>query len=1500
MVKYPKVHYYPDGSIRAHPPGGVHIEPKDLHHHPDRVRPTDGCWCCGKQGHRSNQCYHNPESTNYRPSHCPNDVRGKPNRRGRAKHRQGNIPGIDFPYSWPDQPQDNPKPKPKTRSKTRPRSRPKQKLPKVFTCSETDVYHCSHVQDSCLDPNGLNICRYPMECPFLTKGDRSNQPFCQPVQPVDDPICDLPTQEELRSAALGDIHSNYDSNVALFTTVDEQFINALLLAPHKAKAVMNERESFTIVWDSGASRCITNDLQDFVSPPTPKRIHLGGLATGLHSEAEGMVAWTVPTVTGGLRTLRLPALLANSPVKLASTGVINDVYPEETIVLDSQGATLSGLKGDPTREPVKAWKNPLNNIPECQAYRMSGLEMAAAKLHHITTTVDPRNINLSEPEKELLRWHQRLGHIDQQKVQFLFRSGVLATSLAKRSLQQRASKLQTKPRCAACQFGKQTARGNKHRAKNSHTITDATPVLKEGNLFPGQMISVDHFVCSTKGVTLSSRGGSGAEGYCGGCIMVDHASGHVHVGFQKHLNTHETLAAIQVFERLALDNGVVPTSYMSDSGTAFTSKEFREHLSTYKQINKFAGTGAHHHNAVAERSIRTIMSIARTMMMHAAIHWPDMADATLWPLAVEYACFVFNRVPNPHTGLSPLDVFTGTRQPQRRLHDCHVWGCPAYLLDKRIADGKKLPQFQPKSERTIFVGISDKHFANIPRVLNPRTRSITTPYHAVFDDWFATVSANVDELPDFQTPEWTQLFGDSIYQFIEDETWTQEAPVDAQQQQMFERRERVADSLDLKYNSPNQPHDVDNHELSLDSDDVVPPLIPRPRSGSQRESARPAVTGWRRETRQTPIQTPTAQPPIPDYSAELTPTWEPPTAPSLPGTPVPGVEFNDPTPAPSTRPTHKVPGLSTPGEVIHTKRVRNRPKYLVEGNYTVQGNNITVGGNTYHFSPEVFYYLLDEPFPEFYKASQSDPDTMTLQQALADTENYGKWIEALEKEIRALEEHGVWEEVPVSDARGDIVPSHFVMKVKRKPDGSLDKFKARLVIAGNRMQSYGFETFAPVCAWSTVRILLVLALTWGWHTCTCDYSNAFIHSKLPDSSPVWMRLPKGYRSAKPGRTCLKLKKSLYGSNFAPFLWVKTCGKALENYGLKPSKHDPCLYTKPGVMVACYVDDLLMAFKDPNEKKVFLQSMKDQGFTLTMDDNLGSFLGIKFEHLEDGTINLTQPALIDKIIEATNMQDCNPSPTPAAPNQPLGKDPDGEPMTDSWNYKSVCGMLLYLSTNSRPDITYAVSQVCRFSHDPKQSHAAGVKRIVRYLAGTKNMGTYFKPDGTLSLDSMSDSDFAGLYNVDPVEDPSSSKSRMGYIIKLSGCPLIWKSALITSVCLATAESEYYSLSHCLRALLPIRRLLEELAERLELDPELRSTISSRAFGDNSACMTIARDHRLTSRTRYYHVFAHHFWEAVDEGVVVPTNIATTLMDADYFTKGMPREGFEKNRKRVQGW
>jgi hypothetical protein len=144
--------------------------------------------------------------------------------------------------------------------------------------------------------------------------------------------------------------------------------------------------------------------------------------------------------------------------------------------------------------------------------------------------------------------------------------------------------------------------------------------------------------------------------------------------------------------------------------------------------------------------------------------------------------------------------------------------------------------------------------------------------------------------------------------------------------------------------------------------------------------------------------------------------------------------------------------------------------------------------------------------------------------------------------------------------------------------------------------------------------------------------------------------------------------------------------------------------------------------------------------------------------------------------------------------------------------------------------------------------------------------------------------------------------MGYIISLGGCPLVWKSQLISCITLATAESEYYSLSRCLRTLIPIIRILQDTTEILQVPEPTRATIQAVTFEDNSAALQLGSTHRLTSRTRYFHTQSHHFWQFVKENpkVLKLEPIETALMDADYATKAMPRDGFEGNRKRVQGW
>ena len=462
---------------------------------------------------------------------------------------------------------------------------------------------------------------------------------------------------------------------------------------------------------------------------------LKGVASGLKIGGVGEVLWTVMDSSGMLRSLKLPALyVPDARIRLLSIQSLLQTYKGEQVELSAHELVLSGIPGDELRRSIRVQVLPSSNLPTSYGYEYGGLSTAVDVLSATVSQVHLNNINLSDPQKEWLRWHERLGHMSFARIQSLFRTGVLARSEAQRRLHAMVCKLTNPPMCAACQFGKQTQR----KAPGSKTVTvaDRKGILTQGNLFCGQYVSADHFVCSTKGRLFTSKGKSKEDDmYGGGCIFMDHASSFVVIEFQSHLNTHETLKAKENLELKCRDFGVVVQQYLTDNGSAFTSGEFSEQLKEFRQIIHFAGVGAHHHNGKAERAIRTIMSIAHTMMLHSTIHWPDAADSSLWPMADDYGLFLYNHLPNKETGVSPHDIFTKTRWELNKLHDLHVWGSPVYLLDKTIQDGKKLPSWKARAVRTMMMDLNPRHASTVPRVLNLSTGAITPQYHVVFDDF---------------------------------------------------------------------------------------------------------------------------------------------------------------------------------------------------------------------------------------------------------------------------------------------------------------------------------------------------------------------------------------------------------------------------------------------------------------------------------------------------------------------------------------------------------------------------------------------------------------------------------------------------------------------------------------------------------------------------------------------------------------------------------------------
>jgi len=230
--------------------------------------------------------------------------------------------------------------------------------------------------------------------------------------------------------------------------------------------------------------------------------------------------------------------------------------------------------------------------------------------------------------------------------------------------------------------------------------------------------------------------------------------------------------------------------------------------------------------------------------------------------------------------------------------------------------------------------------------------------------------------------------------------------------------------------------------------------------------------------------------------------------------------------------------------------------------------------------------------------------------------------------------------------------------------------------------------------------------------------------------------------------------------------------------------------------------------------------------------MAGFLGIHIirdEH--NNSLTMTQTGLIERILAAIDMEDCNHKYTPAD-KDPLCTDVSGAPCCEDWEYRSIVGMMLYLAVSTRPDISYAVHQYARFSHSPKQSHEIGVNHIARYLKGTQTKGTIMTPDSeNMRIDIYADADFAGLYTTEDKMDPVSVKSRSGVLLTFGNVLILWSSKLQSKIDLSTLEAEYIALSQGMRDLVSARRLMTELGKRMNYKLDNISHVS-KVWEDNT--------------------------------------------------------------------
>ena len=508
-------------------------------------------------------------------------------------------------------------------------------------------------------------------------------------------------------------------------------------------------------------------------------------------------------------------------------------------------------------------------------------------------------------------------------------------------------------------------------------------------------------------------------------------------------------------------------------------------------------------------------------------------------------------------------------------------------------------------------------------------------------------------------------------------------------------------------------------------------------------------------------------------------------------------------------------------------------------------------------------------------------DNPTLEEAMNGPFAEG-FKQAMDKEWKTLNDDFQSWDIVDQDMSMNVLTSVWAFKIKRFPDGLLKKLKDRFCVRGLE-QKEGidfFDTYSPVVKWTTIRTMLVLTVLLELKSKQVDYTAAFLHA--PVTEVIFVEMPRAYKI--PGKV-LKLKRSLYDLKQSPRNFFLHLKQGLLDQGFVQSTSDECLFLHSKIIALVYVDDCL--FFSPNEQDILemIKNLKLANHHFEIENDVAGYLGVSIVHHNNGSIELSQKGLIQRIITAAKLENATPKHTPSD-TVPLPSDRSGTAYSETFNYASLIGMLIYLAGHTRPDIAYAVHQCARFTFAPKISHESALKRIVRYLIHTKDKGLILRPSKLLEIDLYVDSDFAGLWSVEDKTSPESVKSRTGFVLMLSGVPVLWFSKLQSEISLSTFEAEYIALSTAMRDLLPFRSLLQEISSSVGLSPTITATIHTRVWEDNAAAEKLAKlePTQVTPRSKHFAVKYHWFWSKLSTSISI-LRVCLTENIGDIFTKGL---------------
>jgi hypothetical protein len=528
---------------------------------------------------------------------------------------------------------------------------------------------------------------------------------------------------------------------------------------------------------------------------------------------------------------------------------------------------------------------------------------------------------------------------------------------------------------------------------------------------------------------------------------------------------------------------------------------------------------------------------------------------------------------------------------------------------------------------------------------------------------------------------------------------------------------------------------------------------------------------------------------------------------------------------------------------------------------------------------------LEQKTPKTYQEAVSGPDA-------------DKWIAAMKKEIGSCEINNTWLEVPRIQLRKgtNIIKCKWVFKIKVDENGEVTEYKARLTPKGF-MQKEGvdyFEVFAATGQYKTMRLGLSLTASWDHELDQMDVPSAFLKADLEEE--VYMEMPEGFRKAD---KVLLLKKALYGLKQAPREWYLLIRKFItEELKFKATISDPCLFfrrSKTGkvILIFLFVDDFQISYhKDDaaewsieKEKLIRKFNTKDMGASKWI-------LGMRIQRdRRNHILTLDHELYITKALQRFGLSECKTVSTPetivrrSSSEEAMQRDGRDQPC-DKQTYMELVGTLMYPSISTRPDISNAARSLAQHMQDPKRRHEIAAKRVLRYLAGTKEIGLMFgreekRADSEMKITAFGDADWGN--------NRFDRKSITGWIVKLNGDVVSWASKKQHTVAQSTCEAELYAEGAAINEVLWQRGLLKELG--------LRQAACSVVYCDNQPAISISKNGIKSDRTKHVDIKYHFITEQINKGTIESKYMQTDKQQADMLTKALDKQKFESFRSQL---